>query len=130
MKSINRRETPRIDVKLKCHVTSPRVWSNGFVGVTENISRSGLLLLWNGKQSGNSRLPRVGDLITMDIELPVHHDFPTKCIHCQGTVVRVSVTENQAPHVALSVNYMKFRDYGGPAAAVQDIEAELGSWTR
>src|ERR1041385_4002607 len=89
MKSINRRETPRIDVKLKCHVSSPRVWSNGFVGVTENISRSGLLLLWNGKQNG-SRLPRVGDLITMDIELPVHHDFPTKCIHCQGTVVRVS----------------------------------------
>jgi len=129
MKSINRRETPRIDVKLNCHVSSPRVWSDGFVGVTENISRSGLSLLWNGKPSGNSRLPRVGDLITMDIELPVHHDFPTKCIHCQGTVVRVSVTENQAPRVALSVNYMKFRDYGGPVAAVQDIEAELGSWT-
>jgi hypothetical protein len=128
MKSINRRETPRIDVRLKCRVSSPRVWSNGFVGVTENISRSGLLVLWNGKQSG-SRLPRVGDLITMDIELPVHHDFPTKCIHCQGTVVRVSVTENEAPLVALSVNYMKFRDYGGPVANVQDIEAELGSWT-
>jgi len=128
MKSINRRETPRIDVKLKCHVSSPRVWSNGFVGVTENISRSGLLLLWNGLQNG-SRLPRVGDLITMDIELPVHHDFPTKCIHCQGTVVRVSVTENQAPRVALSVNYMKFRDYGRDVTKVQDLEAELGSWT-
>jgi hypothetical protein len=128
MKSINRRDTPRIDVKLKCRVSSPRVWSEGFVGVTENISRSGLLLLWNGKQSG-SRLPRVGDLITMDIELPAHHDFPSKCIHCQGMVVRVSVTENQAPHVALNVNYMKFRDYGRQVTNVQEIEAELGSWT-
>jgi hypothetical protein len=128
MRSINRRETPRIDVKLKCHVSSPRVWSNGFVGVTENISRSGLLLLWNGKQVG-SRLPRVGDLISMDIELPVHHDFPTKCIHCQGTVVRVSASENEAPRVALSVNYMKFRDYGRRAGKVRDIEAELGSLT-
>jgi hypothetical protein len=128
MKSINRRDTPRIDVKLNCRVSSPRVWSEGFVGVTENISRSGLLLLWNGKQSG-SRLPRVGDLITMDIELPAHHDFPTKCIHCQGMVVRVSATENQAPHVALNVNYMKFRDYGRQVTNVQDIEAELGSWT-
>ena len=128
MKSINRRETPRIDVKLKCHVSSPRAWSNGFVGVTENISRSGLLLLWDSRQVG-SRLPRVGDLISMDIELPVHHDFPTKCIHCQGAVVRVSVTENEEPRVALSVNYMKFRDYGGRVAKVLDVEAELGSWT-
>jgi hypothetical protein len=128
MKSINRRETPRIDVKLKCHVSSPRVWANGFVGVTENISRSGLLLLWNGRQAG-SRLPRVGDLITIDIELPVHHDFPTKCIHCQGTVVRVSVTDNEAPRVALSVNYMKFRDYGRQVAQIKNMEAELESWS-
>jgi hypothetical protein len=128
MRSINRRETPRIDVKLKCHVSSPRVWSNGFVGVTENISRTGLLLIWNGKQVG-SRLPRVGDLISMDIELPVHHDFPTKCIHCQGTVVRVSVTGDEEPRVALSVNYMKFRDYGRRVAKVQGVEAELESWT-
>lgn len=128
MRSINRRETPRIEVKLTCYVSSPRVWSNGAVGVTENISRSGLLMLWNGKQTG-SRLPRVGDLITMDIELPAHHDFPTKCIHCQGTVVRVSVGENEPPRIALNVNYMKFRDYGRQVAKVQEIEAELGSWT-
>ena len=127
MKSINRRETPRIDVKLKCHVTSPGVWSNGFVGVTENISRSGLLLLWAAQQNG-SRLPRVGDLITMDIELPSNHDFPSKCIHCQGTVVRVSTTDNETPRVALTVNYMKFRDYGRRVSKAR-IEAEIGNWS-
>src|SRR5215467_1669622 len=128
MRSINRRETPRIDVKLKCHVNSPRVWSNGFVGVTENISRNGLLLVWNGSEAG-TRMPRVGDLISMDIELPAHHDFPSKCIHCQGTVVRVSVNGDEAPRVALSVNYMKFRDYGRRVAKVRDIEAQLGNWS-
>jgi hypothetical protein len=127
MKSINRRETPRIDVKLKCHVTSPRVWSNGFVGVTENISRSGLLLLWAAQQNGE-RLPRVGDLITMEIELPANHDFPSKCIHCQGTVVRVSVLENEPPRVALTVNYMKFRDYGRRVSKAPGLEAEVGNW--
>jgi hypothetical protein len=66
----------------------------------------------------------------MDIELPSHHDFPTKCIHCQGTVVRVSVTENQAPRVALSVTYMKFRDYGRRVSNVENLEAELESWTK
>jgi|SRR2546422_10147294 hypothetical protein len=128
MKSINRRETPRIDVKLKCHVTSPRVWSNGFVGVTENISRSGLLLLWAAQQNGE-RLPRVGDLITMEIELPANHDFPSKCIHCQGTVVRVSVLENEPPRVALTVNYMKFRDYGRRVSKAPGLEAEVGNWS-
>ena len=127
MKSINRRETPRIDVKLNCRVSSPRVWSNGFVGVTENISRSGLLLLWNEKEH-DGRLPRVGDLITMDIELPVHHDFPTKCIHCQGTVVRVSAMESQT-RVALSVNYMKFREYGRGGSKAHNIPAEVETWT-
>jgi len=127
MKSINRRETPRIDVKLKCHVTSPRVWSNGFVGVTENISRSGLLLLWAAQQNGE-RLPRVGDLITMEIELPANHDFPSKCIHCQGTVVRVSVLENEPPRVALTVNYMKFRDYATRVSKAPDLEAGIGNW--
>lgn len=128
MKSINRRETPRIDVKLNCHVSSPRVWSNGFAAVTENISRCGLLLLWNGTIA-ESRLPRVGDLITMDIELPANHDFPTKCIHCQGTVVRVSSNETAEPRVALSVNYMKFKDYGRRVTNVRDIETQLGSLT-
>ncbi len=128
MKSINRRETPRIDVRLKCHVTSPRVWANGCAGVTENISRSGLLMRWSAEQAG-SRMPRVGDLITMELELPAHHDFPSKCIHCQGTVVRVSVSENEAPRVALNVNYMKFRDYGRRVPKVRDLEAELGNWT-
>jgi c-di-GMP-binding flagellar brake protein YcgR len=128
MKSINRRDAPRIDVKLQCHVTSPRVWADGFVGVTENISRTGILLVWAGRSSG-SRLPRVGDLITMDIELPAHHDFPTKCIHCQGTVVRVAVADNQAPRVALHVSYMKFRDYGRRVPGLRGLEAEISNWS-
>ena len=92
------------------------------------ISRSGLLLLWAAQQNGE-RLPRVGDLITMEIELPANHDFPSKCIHCQGTVVRVSVLENEPPRVALTVNYMKFRDYGRRVSKAPGLEAEVGNWS-
>jgi len=44
--------------------------------------------------------------------------------------VRVSAPENQTPRVALSVNYMKFRDYGRSVSKVQDLEAELETWTK
>jgi hypothetical protein len=84
MKNINRRESPRVDIKLRCHVTSPAVWLRNATS-TENISRSGLLIAWGPADSRGS-LPRVGQIITVEIELPAHHGFGQKCIHCQGTV--------------------------------------------
>jgi c-di-GMP-binding flagellar brake protein YcgR len=126
MKSINRRETPRIDVKLKCHISSPQVWSGGTVAVTENISRGGILLHWNGQEDG-SRLPRLGDLIILDIELPLSlpgsQSFQAKCIHTQGTVVRVEDVRDKATKVALSVNYMKFHNFGKRMDLPKDSDA-------
>ena len=45
MRNINRRESPRIDIKLRCHVTSPALWMRNPM-YTENISRSGLMVAW------------------------------------------------------------------------------------
>ena len=44
MKNINRRESPRIEIKLRCHVTSPALWMRNPM-YTENISRSGMLVV-------------------------------------------------------------------------------------
>src|SRR5581483_11957722 len=57
MKTANRRESPRIDIKLPCHITSPAVWTEDSA-YTENISRSGVLLRW--QPEGVTASPSVG----------------------------------------------------------------------
>ena len=127
MKYINRRESPRIDVRLNCQVLSGQKRPRGTF-VTENISRSGILMLWN--ENAGCVLPEVGELVTVEIELPAYHGFGRKCIHCQATVVRVSTSENDGARVALSVNYMKFRNYRDRISALHRIQpSEVEKWT-
>ena len=106
MRNINRRESPRIEIKLRCHVTSPALWMRNPM-YTENISRSGLLVAWGGEGS-TLPMPVPGQILTIEVELPANHGFGQKCIHCQGTVTRVS-QDPENPRVALRVNYMDFR---------------------
>ncbi len=94
---------------------------------TENISRSGLLVVWDPVESG-AALPRLGQMATVEIELPAYHGFGRKCIHCQGEVVRVAASGQDLPRVALSVNYMKFRAFREKIAALQLETAEVGTW--
>jgi len=108
MRNINRRESPRIEIKLRCHVTSPALWVRSAM-LTENISRSGLLVTWKGEGSALP-MPMVGQILTIEVELPANHGFGQKCIHCQGTVTRIS-SDPESPRVALRVNYMDFRAF-------------------
>ena len=66
MRNINRRESPRIEVKLRCHVTSPALWMRSAM-YTENISRSGLLVAWKGESSALP-MPVVGQILTIDAQ--------------------------------------------------------------
>lgn len=127
MRNINRRESPRIDIRLSCHVTSPAVWLH-HATCTENISRHGLLVAF-GAAGERGSLPRVGQILTVEIELPVHHGFGQKCIHCQGTVVRVSDPGVDAPRVALSVNYMDFRTFSESFEAAREAETAMRNRT-
>ena len=115
-----------MDVKLKCHVAPMKTWPQGLSGVTENISRNGVLMLCAQGSSGEQ--PRVGEVVTVEIELPENPVFGRKCIHCQATVVRVSGEEGRAFRVAFSVNQMKFTEYANSAAQFHEIEAGAGSF--
>lgn len=126
MRLINQRQSPRIEIRLQCRVSSPGM--RGTSGMcTENISRSGILVVWNaGAEVG---LPVVGQLLTVEIELPANHGFGRKCIHCQGVVVRVSRPEGQLPRVALSISYMKFRAFNENMPALQEMDpVGVGTW--
>jgi hypothetical protein len=126
MKNINRRESPRIEIKLRCHVTSPALWVRSSM-FTENISRSGVLVAWCG-EGGRIPVPVVGQIITVEIELPANHGFGQKCIHCQGTVTRIISGENDVPRVALRVNYMDFRAFHDKLRVLEALQPVANSW--
>jgi hypothetical protein len=66
---------------------------------------------------------RVGEVVTVEIELPENPVFGRKCIHCQATVVRVSGEDGQPCRVAFSVNQMKFTEYANHASQFREMEA-------
>jgi hypothetical protein len=126
MRNINRRESPRIEIKLRCHVTSPALWLRNTMS-TENISRSGLLVSWRTDGSALP-LPAMGQIVTVEVELPANHGFGQKCIHCQGSVTRISVADPDNPRVALQVNYMDFRSFHDRIRALEALQPVASSW--
>jgi hypothetical protein len=94
---------------------------------TENISRSGVLVAWCG-DGGSVPVPVLGQIITVEIELPANHGFGQKCIHCQGTVTRITGTENESPRVGLRVNYMDFRSFHDRLRVMEALQPMANSW--
>ena len=93
---------------------------------TENISRSGLLVAWRG-DGAVLPLPAIGQIVTVEVELPANHGFGQKCIHCQGTVSRIS-DSGDYPLVALCVNYMDFRSFHDRIRAIETMIPVANSW--
>lgn len=120
---MNRRESPRMEVKLKCHVSSAGSWPKGLAGVTENISRHGVLMNWSLQEPG-AEAPRVGELVTVEIELPANHVFNRKCIQCQATVVRIAPIEKDLFRVAFSINQMKFGELINRITHLGEVEMD------
>ena len=126
LKNINRRESPRMEIKLRCHVSSPALWAPATM-YTENISRSGVLVAWCG-EGVRVPLPAIGQIVTVEVELPANHGFGQKCIHCQGAVTRVASDETDSPRVGLRVNYMDFRSFHDRIRALEALQPIANSW--
>lgn len=94
---------------------------------TENISRSGLLIAWRGEDT-LIPVPGLGQILTIEVELPANHGFGQKCIHCQGTVTRVSQDSADYPRVAMRVNYMDFRSFHDRLRAAEASQPVATSW--
>jgi hypothetical protein len=93
---------------------------------TENISRSGILVAWRGAEA-DLPLPAMGQIVTVEVELPANHGFGQKCIHCQGSVARVTPGE-EFPLVALRVNHMDFRSFHDRIRSVETLQPVANSW--
>ena len=112
-----------MDVKLKCHVAPMKGWPQGLSGLTENISRNGVLMICPPGE--NAEQPKVGEVVTVEIELPENPVFGRKCIHCQATVVRVGGNSHEPIQLAFSINQMKFAEY--VSSAPDNLEVETGA---
>src|SRR5258705_12918193 len=121
---MNRRESPRMDVRLKCHVAPMKTWPQGLSGVTENISRNGVLMLCGDGCAGEQ--PRVGEVVTVEIELPENPVFGRKCIHCQATVVRIANDEEHPFRMAFNISQMKFTEYATRVSSYEEVGAGQG----
>ena len=127
MRHVNRRENHRIEIKLPCYVTHPAVWMRGAMYI-ENISRNGLLLAWRS-ETGAVPTPAMGQMVTVEVELPANHGFGPKCIHCQGAVARISMDDRDCPRVAVRLNYMDFRSFPNRVGAHPPAQQAANSWT-
>jgi hypothetical protein len=126
MRQVNRRESHRVEIKLYCYVTSPAIWTRGAMHI-ENISRSGLLVAWRS-DTGPIPMPSVGQILTVEVELPANHGFEPKCIHCQGAVARISNEDQECPRVAVRLNYMDFRSFPDLAGVQPASQPAANSW--
>ena len=81
--------------------------------------------------SGGARVRRshavIGQILTIEVELPANHGFGQKCIHCQGTVTRIS-SDPDSPRVALRVNYMDFRAFHDRLRMTEAMQPVANQW--
>ncbi len=103
---MNRRSSTRVAVRLACHVVWPQGGERNTLQ-TENISRDGMLLRW---EECGVRLPNVGDMLIVEVELPEQAGFERRCIRCQTTVARLQPDGAAAfTWVGLRIHAMDFR---------------------
>jgi len=122
---MNRRRSTRVAVRLGCHV----VWPQGgqpTAMMTENMSRDGMLLRW---EDNGRPLPRVGDMLIVEVDLPEQQGFERRCIRCQATVARIHrEAEGSFAWVGLAVHAMDFKlaqcaaQTHSPAGGTQHME--------
>ena len=75
--------------------------------MTENISRDGMLLRWD---CACAAVPRVGDMLIVEVDLPEQEGFQRRCIRCQSTVARMHPEpEGAVAWVGLAVHAMDFQ---------------------
>lgn len=105
---MDRRTKSRIDVQLACSVDAGKAEAMPIRTLTENVSRSGMLMRWGP----GLPLPRLLKKLTLDVLLPENSDFGPRVMRCRTQVTRVVEREQGEHQVALRVLSMRFIDAG------------------
>jgi c-di-GMP-binding flagellar brake protein YcgR len=101
---MDRRTKDRMDVQLTCYVGAGKVQAAPVRALTENVSRTGMLMRW----MAGVPLPAVDRKLILDVQLPENSDFGPRVMRCNTQVVRVTPCEDNTHAVALRVLGMRF----------------------
>jgi hypothetical protein len=119
-KKEDRRTSLRHTLQLTCRISSDGALADSIKALTENVSRSGILVRW----LKGMPLPEVGGSLTLDVQLPKNPEMAPRVMRCRTTVVRVVPGSGQEHEVALRVRAMRFVAAKQPAATC-DLAAIL-----
>lgn len=107
MTQLDLRRDTRYEVQLNCRVFSPLPSFSEIVGVTLNMSRTGLLAVF-GEAGSPDAVPLVGTPVRIAIELPGSGGKSARFIECMGRVARVS-DQAASRHVAFALQRYQFQ---------------------
>ncbi|HXJ40859.1 MAG TPA: PilZ domain-containing protein [Bryobacteraceae bacterium] len=117
---MDRRTKQRIDLQLLCRLGKGAIRSTPLKGITENISRTGILMRWLDAVP----LPDVGSSLTVEFTLPRSEDFGPRVMRCQTTVVRITPDTDGQHSVALHIDALRFAPALPPAGKAEfDLES-------
>jgi c-di-GMP-binding flagellar brake protein YcgR len=109
MPNSERRRTFRFSFRLSCRVFSPYHNFSEFAGITENVSRYGILVRLTNA-TPDKRLPMIGSSARILVDLPSDKGRPPKYLDCEGAVVRVGELVEGERELGFRVRRMQFRD--------------------
>jgi len=101
---MDRRLKTRVDVQLTCFVSPDRIEASPLRMLTENVSRTGILMRW----TADIPLPLLDKAMTLDVQLPENSEFGPRVMRCRGRVVRITPVAGEQPAVAFEVDSMRF----------------------
>jgi len=105
----DRRVHNRLDLQLGCSLARSDDDPGSAIGVTENISRGGVLIRWTAEPD-TIPVPNNGDTIAVAVKLPLGPRY----LRCWGRVVRVSTTGNKPILMAVQIGRMSFSGEAEP----------------
>jgi c-di-GMP-binding flagellar brake protein YcgR len=123
-KQMDRRTKSRIDVQLTCYVGAGRVTGEPMRALTENVSRTGILMRW----MEGVPLPKVDGKLVLDLKLPENSDVGPRVMRCRTEVRRVAPGAGNSHEVALRVLSMRFvkgkREFSASDLASMPVAAD------
>jgi hypothetical protein len=101
---MDRRTKARLDLQLLCRIGADKILSAPLEGLTENVSRDGMLMRW----AEPFPLPEIGCSLTVDVQLPANSVHAPRLMRCGATVVRIVRGRTGHPSVGLRIDNVRF----------------------
>lgn len=102
---MERRQRFRVNVRLQCQVNVRGQPGHHLSNVTENISRTGMLIRWS---QTTSAAPAVGEPVMVQVGMPPNPLFGQKWMLFRANVVRVSCSRDHGLMIAVAGSPVRF----------------------